>query len=233
MANLTTGEHFTADRADRLTNWWPRTIQAQIGCRDDRDQIVSGIKALSVPADPGWIMARVMALLSPYFTASVPEAVRVIEAEDWLAKLQGNPQWAIEKACRWWKSEQNPDHRRKPIEGDIANRVKHEMGILSFAALKVKEYDAGVSRLSEPKDEPPTQAERDERRIAAERVMAELGFTTKRMQAVAASPMARSMDEAMTKATARVPHWSETAASDDPRWQEIARIREKIRDQPP
>lgn len=49
-------------------------------------------------------------------------------------------------------------------------------------------------------------------------IMAAAGFTQERTQAVRASPMAGTVDEAMTRATQRAPHWSEGAAPDDPRW---------------
>jgi hypothetical protein len=122
-------------------------------------------------------MARVLALLTPYFTASVPEGVRRMEAEDWRAALGEWPQWAVEKACRWWKSDANPDHRRKPIEGDIVERVRFEMGILSFAAMKVREFDAGYEkRHATPEPSRPTPAEMERRRQFAQATMERLGY---------------------------------------------------------
>jgi hypothetical protein len=163
-----------------MTAWWPRSLTSQVENRTDRDRIANGIKQLSVPADPAWIMARVLALLTPYFTASVPEAVRRIEAEDWMAALKGYPHWAIEKAVRWWKSDENPDHRRKPLEGDIVERVKFEMGVLSFGAMKVREYDEGYrKRTMEPERVPPTPEEIERRREFAQSEVVRLGFAKK------------------------------------------------------
>jgi hypothetical protein len=51
----------------------------------------------------------------------------MMQADDWAAALGGYPQWAIEKAARWWKGEENPDRRKKPLEGDIAARCKIEV----------------------------------------------------------------------------------------------------------
>lgn len=155
-----------------MTQWWPRSLTSQVATRTDRDQIEAGIRQLSVPCDPAWLMARVLALLTPYFTSNVPEGVRRIEAEDWRAALDGKPQWAVEKACRWWKSEENPDHRRKPLEGDIVDRVKFEMGIISFGAMKVREYDEGYrQRTMEPERVPPTPEQMEQRRAFAKTVM--------------------------------------------------------------
>ena len=83
--------------------------------------------ALSEPANPAWIMARVAALLNPYYDKDTPAAVRRMEAEDWLEALAEYPQWAVERAVRWWKSEANADRRKRPIEGDIAARCRVEM----------------------------------------------------------------------------------------------------------
>ena len=178
--DLTRAEHhLSVDRAERMTAWWPRSLQSHIASRTDRDQIEAGIRALSAPCDPAWLMARVLALLTPYFTANVPEGVRRMEAEDWRAALDGKPAWAVEKACRWWKSDENPDHRRKPLEGDIVDRVKFEMGILSFGAMKIREFDAGrMERERAAEDRPPTPEEMEQRRAFAKTVLRRNGFET-------------------------------------------------------
>lgn len=93
--------------------------------------------ALSEPAHPAKVMARVLALLNPYFDKDTPQAIREIEAEDWAAALAGKPYWAIEKAARWWKSDANPDRRRRPLEGDLVARVKREMDAVSAARIKL------------------------------------------------------------------------------------------------
>lgn len=160
-----------------MTAWWPRSLTSQVESRTDRDQIEAGIRALSHPCDPAWLMARVLALLTPYFTANVPEGVRRMEAEDWRAALDGRPQWAVEKACRWWKSDENPDHRRKPLEGDIVERVKFEMGVLSFGAMKVRDFDAGFAkRHTAPEEVRPTAEEMARRREFAQATMERLGY---------------------------------------------------------
>jgi len=93
------------------------------------------VTALSEPAHPAKVMARVLALLNPYFDKDTPQAIREIEAEDWAQALGAYPYWAIEKAARWWKSDANADRRKRPLEGDIARRCKVEMDAVSAAKI--------------------------------------------------------------------------------------------------
>lgn len=173
----TPAAHISAERAERMTAWWPVSLSSQISSRTDRDQIEAGIKQLSTPCDQAWLMARVLALLLPDFAADVPESVRRMEAGDWASALLKRPQWAIEKACRWWRSEENEHRRKRPMVGDIQERVKFEMGVLSFGAMKVREFDAGhAKRMAEPEREAPTPEEMAHRREFAQGVMARFGY---------------------------------------------------------
>jgi hypothetical protein len=88
-------------------------------------------------------MARIAALLTPYYTGDVPHGVRILEAEDWAEALARYPEWAIIKACRWWKSENNPDRRKKPLEGDIAVRARFECGVLKVAESAMRRFERG------------------------------------------------------------------------------------------
>jgi hypothetical protein len=92
------------------------------------------VASLKSPANPTWVMARIAALLNPYFEKDTPQAVRKIEAEDWADALCGFPHWAIENAVRWWKSADNPDRRKRPLEGDIQSRITIEMDAVNAAA---------------------------------------------------------------------------------------------------
>lgn len=137
------------------------------------------IDALSKPASPEWCMARVAALLNPYYDKDTPPAVRKMEAEDWLEELQFYPQWAIESAVRWWKSADNINRRKKPLEGDISERCKLEMrGIGSLPKILERKASNGwfepqLPRLNESKQE---------RQAIAEKILSDAGFKLKRMQ---------------------------------------------------
>lgn len=82
-------------------------------------------------------------------------------------------------------------------------------------------------RLTKPARPPePEQVNNIVKRETATEIMESVGFTVRRMEAVKAAPMARTMDEAEHRATsARVPHWSETATPDDPRWEILRKSR--------
>jgi hypothetical protein len=119
------------------------------------------VAALSEPANPTWVMARIAALLEPYFDKGTPQGVREIEAEDWAEALCRYPQWALQRAVRWWKSADNPKRRQRPIEGDIEARVRVEMD----AVLGMKRrLEAGLYREagSEPERVLPSPERRAE-----------------------------------------------------------------------
>lgn len=118
-------------------------------------------------------MARIAALLSPYYEKDVPQAVRIMEAEDWAEALADYPQWAIQNAVRWWKSEHNPDRRKRPFEGDIAERCRAEMQPVLAA-----KFDLGrdVAARHEPVQSIPRPSLPDqaERQAISARIMAEV-----------------------------------------------------------
>lgn len=92
-----------------------------------RDEVTLMLSKLTVPADGVWLSARIAALLSPYYEKDVPQSVREMEAEDWIGALAEYPRWAVERAVRWWKSADNIDRRKRPLEGDISARCDVEM----------------------------------------------------------------------------------------------------------
>ena len=140
--------------------------------------VKAAVAALSEPCSPVWCMARVAALLDPYYDKDTPQAVRKMMAEDWLVELEAYPQWAIERAVRWWKSAENADRRKKPLEGDIAARCKVEMrGIGSLPELMARKVQGRYIGQEAPR--PKQSAE--ERKAIAERVLAAANFRVKRM----------------------------------------------------
>jgi hypothetical protein len=121
-----------------------------------------------------WISARVAALLSPYYEKDIPQAVRKMEAEDWEQALSGFPQWAIERAVRWWKSDANADRRKRPLEGDIVARCKVEMDGVASASKVLEMKQRGAEHKPEPCE-----------RLTADRaaeIMRDVGFGVKRME---------------------------------------------------
>lgn len=82
-----------------------------------------------------------MTMLRHYFVGSVQaETVEGI-AEDWIAELAKYPPWAINQACRWWMSEENPDRRRKPLPGDISARARAEMSPVRHGEIALRRFN--------------------------------------------------------------------------------------------
>ena len=123
-----------------------------------REMAAAAVAGLQSAANPAWVMARIAALLSPYYEKDVPQAVRVMEAEDWAEALAEYPQWAIQNAVRWWKSEHNADRRRRPMEGDIAAACRREMDAVRAAAFILSQP------VATPQSEPEREAVSPERK---------------------------------------------------------------------
>lgn len=81
-------------------------------------------------------------------------------AEDWHEELCAYPAWAIGKAVRWWISADNPDRRRKPLPGDIADRAKREAGVLKLATHSAERFKPSTQ--PRPASKPITEAQRAE-----------------------------------------------------------------------
>lgn len=96
------------------------------------------VASLTVPANSTEALARVAALLHPYYDKEAPHGIRKIDAGDWAKELEKLPMWAIVKACRWWKSAANKERKRKPVEGDISARAHVEMSIVRAAQIRAK-----------------------------------------------------------------------------------------------
>lgn len=92
-----------------------------------------------------------------------------------------------------------------------------------FAAAKVAQPEAPQEPELDP-DAERAAAAADARKLEAERLLSRLGFTKARTDFVRNHPMAQNLDEAEVRQS-RTPHWSETAAPDDPRWDALRRSR--------
>lgn len=111
-------------------------------------------------------------MLDSYFEKETPQSIRQMVAEDWAVALDGFPQWAIEKAVRWWKSADNDRRGKRPIEGDIQARCRVEMGAVEAAKIRLGLRKTQQEILSN--SAPKVSADR------AEAIMEEHGFTPKR-----------------------------------------------------
>jgi hypothetical protein len=143
----------------------------------DLQAIEREIDDLTEEVNPVWLMARVASLLSPYYEKDVPQAVREMEAEDWAVALEVYPQWAIEKAVRWWKGAENPDRKRRPMEGDIAAKCHEYMdGVRAGQRILARGEEFPVYRAIPAPDRTPVSKE------AAAEIVAKAGFSARRME---------------------------------------------------
>jgi hypothetical protein len=165
-----------AARVDAGLTWLLRLPQLPKEQWPEMQSVETAVAVLSEPCNPAWCMARVAALLNPYYDKETPPMVRQMEAQDWLEALASYPQWAIERAVRWWKSADNPDRRKKPLEGDIAARCKVEMRGIG-AVPKLLNIKA-QGRYIEP-DKPREKLSAQDRQAISARVLAQANFTPK------------------------------------------------------
>jgi hypothetical protein len=155
----------TPDRIDRGLEWLKLSLPSLRGDPEAQKQAAAAVTALSEPAHPAQVMARVLALLSPYFDKDTPQAVREIEADDWAEALGVFPYWAVERACRWWKSDSNGDRRKRPLEGDVVARCKVEMQAVRAASSILDWVNRPVYAVS-PEARPEISDEERQRRSA-------------------------------------------------------------------
>lgn len=167
-------ETLSEEKVERGLAWLRRLPQLQPNALPEKDTVLRIQSALMTSASGVWISARVAALLSPYYEKDTPQAVREMEARDWEQALSGFPQWVIERAVRWWKSDANADRRKRPLEGDIVARCRVEMDGVASASKVLEMKQRGIEHKPEPRE-----------RLTADRaaeIMRDVGFGVKRME---------------------------------------------------
>lgn len=163
-------------QVDQAMGWLLRLPQLPPAELPPMADVEATVAALTKPVAPMWCMARIASLLSPYYEKETPQSVREMEAEDWMEALAQYPQWAVDRAVRWWKGAENPDRRKRPMEGDIAARCKVEMrGIHAMPALLTRRVRAEEERRAVAPRPEPTPEEIAARRAISEEVMAHFG----------------------------------------------------------
>lgn len=145
-------EPLSVERAESGLELLKRLLPSLSDDLEARETVARSVEALSVPANGAWLMARVAALLSPYYEKDIPQGVRQMEAEDWAVALDEFPEWAVTKAVRWWKSADNERRHVRPVEGDIQGRCRVEMSTVRAARkyLDAPHLTAHLRQSSEP-----------------------------------------------------------------------------------
>ena len=157
-----------------MTRSWRDLLDTPIASTNDRDLLQEAVDRLSEPATGKWITGRVASLLAQYYAGNVTDQIMAAIADDWRRELADYPAWAIANAVRWWMGSDNPDRRKKPLPGDIADRARKELGPLFVARSAILRFDDGTM---------PLQIEESRERISRERaeeIMAEIGFRPKK-----------------------------------------------------
>jgi len=67
-------------------------------------------------------------------------------AKDWAEELQDYPEWALQKAFRWWTGRENQKRRQKPVPGDISERAHIELSIVRAAQIEAKNASRAAPR---------------------------------------------------------------------------------------
>lgn len=83
---------------------------------------------------------------------------------------KGNPpEWAVTNACRWWIGPDNADRKRRPQAGDIASRIKWELGAVAMGEVRVSSFRPSNSEVRDPRSDKEIQrmAEAGQRAIDA------------------------------------------------------------------
>ncbi|AUR03173.1 hypothetical protein PhaeoP72_01188 [Phaeobacter inhibens] len=173
ITQVSTNPALTLAQADLGTERLRHLLPSLRECPKARAEVAKILPVLSAPADPAWLMARIGALLLPYYEKDVPQSFREIEAEDWAYSLADAPQWAATAAMRWWKSADNPKRGKRPLEGDIQARIRHEMQAVRATRIALQSPDPVLRP-----EQPPRE------RVSAEK-MAEIieskGMTRERL----------------------------------------------------
>ena len=159
---------------------WKGLLQSPPKDRQEVKEIKRDIAKAKQPCNHAWLMARIGSLLHPYYAGNAPASSLQMMAEDWSHALSNFPMWAIDKSIRWWKSADNPERKRKPLEGDIEARCNHEMGVVRVAEISVQRFERGARPQKLEPDRPePTAEQIAQRKAAAEKILAEAGFNLK------------------------------------------------------
>lgn len=131
----------TTQQVERMKHALPPLLGRYPASREERDATISAVEKIAQAAQGKWIAQRVVILLDHYFTTQSHPAAMEGVARDWIEELNTYPEWAIEAACRWWISRENPKRRQKPVPGCISAKAHEEMATIRIARRMVDFYD--------------------------------------------------------------------------------------------
>ena len=207
----------TTDSAGNVTTHFFAKGGMAFGQVEDLRDVSAKIEAAMHPAEAqrieGWL-AELSVIVAKRRDDEFSENLRI---EAYAARLKGFPADVVRAALldhtwRFW-----PSWAELSDVCDALAQTRIRM--LSIVSTAIRSAD-------QPQPEQPADIDRSAMKEAAAEIMESAGFNAKRLNAVRSAPMARTMGEAEQRMeAARVPHWSETAAPDDPRWEILRKSR--------
>lgn len=123
-----------------------RSLQQVLGSPLDTATVAGALRtveALQRPATAKWIVARVTVLLSHYFVAATDEGVQAGMLDDWVRALMSFPAWAIVEAVDFWLGPKNPHRYRRPLPGDLVERIEQAVAPVEICERLAKRHADG------------------------------------------------------------------------------------------
>lgn len=167
-------DHVPPEQMEDITRSWRDLLHTPLTSKTERDALEEAMNKLYTPAPAKWITGRIASLLAQYFQGDISEGMMKSIADDWYHELKDFPAWSIAKAVRWWIGKDNPDRRKKPMTGDIAERAQKELGPLMVARAAINSFDRGHVPLIATQPRERMSKER------ADEIMAQAGFSVKK-----------------------------------------------------
>lgn len=170
-------------------------------------------QAIHSPGDEAYVLDRTRICLKAFYEPDMSHEDRAAVMDEFARALRGYPRWAVSRGFDGWMKAGT----RRPSPGDIvilAGRAIQEI------TDELKRRDRIAEQQAE--DDAPPRCSAD----MSARLMAQAGFTPKRLDAVRRAPMALTFSEADAIAdTPSKPHWTETVAKDSPDMERLRKAR--------
>ncbi len=158
------------------------------------------------------MLERARVCLKAFFDPGMDDRDRAALLDEFARALRNVPRWAVARGFDTWMR----CRTRRPAPAEI--------NIEAQKAIRELTDELAYRKRMEPPEEPQRATVDQEE---AERILMRSGYTPKKLDAVRKAPMARTMDEALSRADAPPrPHWTETADPDGPQMRALRAARD-------
>ncbi len=142
---------------------------------EQANRISEACEHLRKPATTNWIAKRVTVTLLHYYAADLPEGAQAAIAGDWRDELAPYPAWALKAAFAWWISVDNKHRRKRPIPGDIAERVRVEMAEILASEIKLRSFKGTQRSNDRPAPEPEAERKKPSK-LGTKNILEQAGY---------------------------------------------------------